>query len=1059
MAVTLTIAQLARALRLHTDATTDPPDPIYSEVERVLQTATEIVTSETIDGTPDRLHNEGVIRVAGYLYSPPSTTDPGTPINIFRASGAQAFLHRYRQVAFGLTASSVAAAESDGPSYHTHALPPGGAVGDYATRGPEESVEWTTPPFDAADQAKLDGIEPGATAVTLPREADEVDSAGTGETPLLWSADRLVDLVDQHAGDAADALETGLRYDRGIALAATAVVGISDLPYQLSGNPHVPAIEPGARITWTVSRDGISAPQSQTVSYEAFTTLPTISSPATTLTDNNALRLYNAADAEDYFLAQGSDGHFRFGADSIDTYTVTITIDAIDLEDWARKSNSTAVVPKSKLPSDVSYGQSGGSNNQLTARAALPSISGFGVGDLIKVGHNLYELVADTEDTHILTGISAVHDTNYAGDGVYSWQYVSPYNQRLNLSKSAVGSSPPATIYGLLQVGNLSDYVVLVRASGSDTNTTYRYAHRPGSSGIERAIGPYRLSLYTSFAGGTLSGPLTVHDANRWELWDRAEKPTIPTLPAVVTDAEATAGTVTDPRLWPPSEVKRAVQALTPISSDRELLSGALTGIFVTAANANSAVALTNLTDPLDLDDEGHGLLAGEFTFTISNAAANTIGWNPVASGPNVTTSKSVPFIAALQAIRRTAAYSSTTSSFGLILASIDLYDGQTITGQVVVRAHRDAINNVALNAQYLTDAGVTSSRNCNVGITGEVIVEPTGVTRGGTSGTSGPLFEFADTLPTADETYADGDLALVYSGSARGLYRKSSSITHVAADTSLAGLDLDPSADLHLATLGRNSDQYFARAAFTPDRATSGSLPANTSWSDAPTVLSVLDFNYRTTTRTSGQIEFRFSSARSYTGVIRISAGATTIDVSRSTSTSWLRTGLTSPQIAALRENTWRLSEPGVTATTTTHAWNLMMGGQRPTTKSDQPTPTLGGREGSNFHPSAIIDLGPLPEQGPVLVTFRRAGANNNINNAGETITIDSAVVRSLGVFPTNTPLGDDVSTMLAYNIPIFGAGGGIRVGRSATNRLQMRVVRRDLGNNRIAPFTMWVT
>ena len=93
MSVTVTALQLASAMRIG-DGSTALEEPQSTLVDRVLASATAIVERYAPDA-PDAIHNEGCIRLAGYLYdAPPGASQRFS--NPFADSGAQALLAHYR---------------------------------------------------------------------------------------------------------------------------------------------------------------------------------------------------------------------------------------------------------------------------------------------------------------------------------------------------------------------------------------------------------------------------------------------------------------------------------------------------------------------------------------------------------------------------------------------------------------------------------------------------------------------------------------------------------------------------------------------------------------------------------------------------------------------------------------------------------------------------------------------------------------------------------------------------------------------------------------------------
>ena len=106
MAITLTVAQLASAMRVGTTST---------EVEQVtrLLVYAEVAISQhlgsTYATTPDAAVNEAAIRIASYLYDQPTASSGLAFGNALRFSGAARMLLPYRLHKAGSTAEAVAA--------------------------------------------------------------------------------------------------------------------------------------------------------------------------------------------------------------------------------------------------------------------------------------------------------------------------------------------------------------------------------------------------------------------------------------------------------------------------------------------------------------------------------------------------------------------------------------------------------------------------------------------------------------------------------------------------------------------------------------------------------------------------------------------------------------------------------------------------------------------------------------------------------------------------------------------------------------------------------------
>ena len=100
VAVTLTAAQLAEAIRI--GATPEET----AQATRLLAVATEAVTKHAPDA-PDVVHDEAVIRVAGYLFDAPQAAQGTGYADILRNSGARALLLPYRVHRAGSTGADV----------------------------------------------------------------------------------------------------------------------------------------------------------------------------------------------------------------------------------------------------------------------------------------------------------------------------------------------------------------------------------------------------------------------------------------------------------------------------------------------------------------------------------------------------------------------------------------------------------------------------------------------------------------------------------------------------------------------------------------------------------------------------------------------------------------------------------------------------------------------------------------------------------------------------------------------------------------------------------------
>ena len=355
----------------------------------------------------------------------------------------------------------------------------------------------------------------------------------------------------------------------------------------------------------------------------------------------------------------------------------------------------------------------------------------------------------------------------------------------------------------------------------------------------------------------------------------------------------------------------------------RELLDGTVTGVsLVSGVNNDSAISLTALTESLDLDTEPHGILGGAFTLTLSNRSSVVLGLAPSSAASNPNLSVTVPFTHTIEAIAATAPYNTTRTTYGLTLASADVFRGTERVGVVLIRAHRDDHNAVGLNVQYLAEAGHSYNDRADVGIQGDVIVIGTGAPRGLGGG---EWYQF-ETLPAMDEAhnFAPGTLLLVYGDNAnRGAWRVERTETQTAADTGLAGKTLNPRDDLVAGQSGGNDHLYYIA---TGADALNSDLTASGQWADAPTALRYIDLHYRHNTEDDGALRLTFASARTYTGAIVIRTPGRAIRLTRTSATVWFIDGLTVGEVRDLERNQWTFSEPDVDTYTVSYSFTRIL-------------------------------------------------------------------------------------------------------------------------------------
>ena len=148
----------------------------------------------------------------------------------------------------------------------------------------------------------------------------------------------------------------------------------------------------------------------------------------------------------------------------------------------------------------ASGGDSATSAQELAVLAAIPSITGYQVGDKIDVLGSLYTLRASDDAQNQISGQNAGAPSGYQGDATtFSWDEDSE-NIRLYIPRAWLASAP-ATIF--LEVNTdvgLHSETELSRASGDDAgDTRWAYHRAAGGAGLAEFGNPkhYTIFLYT----------------------------------------------------------------------------------------------------------------------------------------------------------------------------------------------------------------------------------------------------------------------------------------------------------------------------------------------------------------------------------------------------------------------------------------------------------------------------------------------------------------------------------------------------------------------------------
>ena len=343
----------------------------------------------------------------------------------------------------------------------------------------------------------------------------------------------------------------------------------------------------------------------------------------------------------------------------------------------------------------------------LSTVASLPAITGFTVGDIINVGGELYELVANTDDANVLRGTIFQRMGNYWGSAAtgevdFEFTGVSPYNTRLNIIKTDLPSSPTNLYIKItMSSGQVAD-IVMGRSSASDTTSRYAYNKVEGQPGLDvpTAGETYRIEVFSDSGFSTAQ---SVHAAHRWEANDR-ESPVIPV--ALVGNNDRW------PKVKVPSDT--VYTADLPNTPGQFVLDEQFPGLTLTRTDADSRPAApTYFTQTIDLDDHSHGEFHCSLELTIAPVSDVNMGFtmnkaNQTAEDKQRTLSNIV--FASDVSEEDTWAFAASGSVNGLNVFTVPVYSLNTLAGTYYLLLVKNATNQVGAYHYYDGAAGATGA-------------------------------------------------------------------------------------------------------------------------------------------------------------------------------------------------------------------------------------------------------------------------------------------------------------------------------------------------------------
>ena len=348
----------------------------------------------------------------------------------------------------------------------------------------------------------------------------------------------------------------------------------------------------------------------------------------------------------------------------------------------------------------------------LSTVASLPAITGFTVGDIINVGGELYELVANTDDANILRGTIFQRTGNYWGSAAtgevdFEFTGVSPYNIRLNIIKTDL-PSPPHFLYIRITMssGQTAD-VNMGRSSASDTTARYAYNKVEGQPGLDVPTAGETYSIEV-FSDSGFSTAQSVHAAHRWEAHDR-ESPVSPVALVGNTDRWGKAKLPADVAY----DADLAAAAAT-IQRVGTLVEDTTYPGFTLVTTSNSYQSAPSIFSPaVDLDDNPHGEFHVELDLTLVPVSDVNMSFVRGTSSATIEQRQVVQSsIVFASNLAEADVWANTNPEYlnGLQLFSVVLYSANTILGTYYMRLMRNSDNQVGVFYNYIGQAGGTGA-------------------------------------------------------------------------------------------------------------------------------------------------------------------------------------------------------------------------------------------------------------------------------------------------------------------------------------------------------------
>ena len=706
MPVTLTVDNFAKLMRIdYLDA-----DQRFV-LGQYLAEASALVTKVAPAGVPDAVLNGAVSRVAGYMLDAPNSPDTPT---------GQALLSRLGVVSALAPWRTHRALGADTPTGRPAGVPlPGAPAAGLSRLAVQNLVDdalddySTTAEVHTWVQARgyRDQGQINAQVHVL------VDPVQRAVAALQGNTFTRNEVLAEIAAGANAARPDIFEKDTTLLAGETRALAASNTPLALAAAVPLPKRE--RRIRMTVFDTGGDGSADLTATFERadMKVTPVGADP---LDDTDSLRFVGAS-GNVYRVGRTAAGHFAVSCDTVGTYRFAFVQDDVNVTDYVDfPPKQTRLEPAAFLPAPPGYAQG-------LRQDGIP------LGTLQAYDGDLYELVPRSTDRNIMRGVATAPAAGRVGlAGQFTW--ASPASGAAGayrgwLPKTLYAQRPvgpgfralPATIYAVAATddGERVSGVPLQRSAANDTPMLWAYRNTTNEAGFEGARGDrVRIEFYGAAAGGQLSSPLLVHNADRWERYvDLVDTAVVRAFARSATsdgDARAALATLVNGATQDSERIDYAALKNKPAAPQP-------LSIVLHAGNVDTVVRsqttqetlLAAVSSGYTIPAHGAGLILGRVAFSIVGTTTPAIGFRQrfAVEPPNPPNDFVFNIELLLSSIRRSAAFASNQGS-GVLLAQVPIWSSAVSSaalGNLRLYLARDASNNVGIYRRYEAASGAAT--------------------------------------------------------------------------------------------------------------------------------------------------------------------------------------------------------------------------------------------------------------------------------------------------------------------------------------------------------------